>query len=172
MNTQTTGLKFDQGKAPMSLLDRPFLEGVANVLAFGARKYDREQWRAGFNWTRLTDAAMRHLLAFIDGEDLDSESGQSHIFHAGCCLMFLARMIQDRPDLDDRWVRLKHDDFAAAEQADEPDEAFDLAIALTDLMVASMPYIDGGPMDRARTAVATYLEGRGMDIDRRGPGDE
>lgn len=172
MNTQTTGLKFDQGKAPMSLLDRPFLEGVARVLAFGAKKYDREQWRGGFNWTRLTDAALRHLLQFIDGEDLDSESGESHIFHAGCCLMFLARMIQDRPDLDDRWTRLENTERVAEMQADEPNEAFDLAIALTDLMVASMPYVEGQTMDRARAAVAAYLKAQGMDIDLRGPGDE
>ena len=177
MNTQTTGLKYDQGKLPMSLLDRPFLEGVASVLDFGARKYARDQWRAGFNWTRLTDAAMRHLLAFIDGEDLDPESGRSHVFHAGCCLMFLARMIQDRPDLDDRWVRLEHAENTAAGQADETDQdeaaEFEVLCALADLMVAASPYsIEKGIMSRARNAIAGYLKANGLDIDLRGPGDE
>lgn len=104
MSTNPTGLKFDSGKPPLSLLDRPFLEGVARVLEFGAAKYSRNQWRNGFNWTRLIDAALRHIHQFNDGEMNDPESGECHLFHAGCCLMFLSRMVQDRPDLDDRHV--------------------------------------------------------------------
>lgn len=99
------GLKFDQDKAPLELLDRVFLFGVAMVLAFGAKKYARDNWRKGIELSRLIGAAMRHILAFNDGEDNDEESGLSHLYHAGCCLMFAARMHRDRPDLDDRYKR-------------------------------------------------------------------
>lgn len=96
------GRKLDNGKPPMSLLDRYALEQIAMVLKFGAAKYERDNWRKGIAYSRLTDAALRHLFAFIDGEDNDPESNISHIAHAGCCILFLLRMIKDRPDLDDR----------------------------------------------------------------------
>ena len=35
-----SGKKNDDGKPPISLLDRDFIEGTANVMAFGAKKYD------------------------------------------------------------------------------------------------------------------------------------
>lgn len=96
------GKKLDGGKPPMSLLDRHALEEIAMVLRFGAAKYERDNWRKGINYTRLTDAALRHIYAFVDGEDKDPESNLSHIAHAGCCILFLLRMIRDRRDLDDR----------------------------------------------------------------------
>jgi hypothetical protein len=87
----------------MSLLDRKALESIAEVLAFGAEKYAAHNWRAGFNHTRLSDAALRHIFAWIDGEDADPESGLSHIAHAQCCLMFLQRLIIEKPERDDRY---------------------------------------------------------------------
>ena len=97
------GLKFDGGKAPLSLLDAYALEQTAQVLAFGAQKYAAHNWRGGIASSRLTDAALRHMWAYVDGEDLDPESGLPHLAHAMCCLMFALRMARDRPDLDDRY---------------------------------------------------------------------
>lgn len=97
------GLKYDNGKPPMSLLDRKWLEGVAQVLGFGANKYAAHNWRKGITYSRLSDAALRHLLAFNDGEDTDPESGLSHLYHASCCLMFLSNMAITKPELDDRY---------------------------------------------------------------------
>jgi len=94
--------KFDQGKPPLSLLDRKALEGTAQILAYGGRKYALHNWRKGLRYTRLSDAVLRHLLAFIDGEDIDPESGLPHVDHAACGIMFLQNMTRTRPDLDDR----------------------------------------------------------------------
>lgn len=96
------GVKHDTGKPPMSLLDRHALEDVARVLAFGANKYAAHNWRQGIAYSRLLDAALRHLFAFAAGEDTDPESGLPHLAHAGCCVMFLQGMTHTRPDLDDR----------------------------------------------------------------------
>lgn len=95
-------MKFDVEKPRMDLLDRKALDGLAKVLTFGANKYSANNWRGGFNYSRLTAAAMRHLLAVMDGEDIDPESGLPHIDHLGCCWMFLSNMMKTRPDLDDR----------------------------------------------------------------------
>ncbi len=99
---QDIGLKFDTGKPPLSLIDRYALERIADVLAFGADKYEAHNWRKGLSQSRLIDAALRHLFAYADGEDLDSESGLSHLAHAGCCVVFALKMSHARPDLDDR----------------------------------------------------------------------
>jgi hypothetical protein len=97
------GKKNDSEKPPMALLDPSFLEGVASVLGFGANKYAAHNWRSGIAVSRLISAAYRHLGAINKGEDTDPESGLPHVYHLGCCVMFLASMLQTRPDLDDRW---------------------------------------------------------------------
>ena len=97
------GSKFDQDKAPMDLLDRYALEQTAAVLAFGAKKYGRNNWRGGMAHSRLIAAALRHTVAIADGEIVDPESGLPHAAHAMCCVMFLLWMQKNRPDLNDVW---------------------------------------------------------------------
>ena len=97
------GMKFDQEKPRMDLLDSEFLEGVASVLTFGAKKYAAHNWRKGIAYSRLIAAAYRHLGAINRGEDVDPESGLPHAYHLGCCIQFLGWMMKNRPDLDDRW---------------------------------------------------------------------
>lgn len=102
----TAGVKYDgnyKEKPPMALLDPPFLEGIARVLGFGAVKYAPDNWRNGIAYRRLISAAYRHLGAISAGEDIDPESGLAHSYHLGCCVMFLASMMETRPDLDDRY---------------------------------------------------------------------
>ncbi len=83
------GTKHDSGKPPVELLPSAPLLMIAEVLGFGAKKYAAHNWRQGFNQSRLIGAAMRHLLAYNDGEDTDPESGLSHLAHLGCCVLFL-----------------------------------------------------------------------------------
>jgi hypothetical protein len=95
--------KYDLGKPPMDLLDRTWLEEVSKVLAFGATKYGPHNWRSGIEFSRLIAAALRHLHAFNDGENLDTESGLPHIAHASCCLMFLMNGYLTHLEKDDRY---------------------------------------------------------------------
>lgn len=83
------GVKFDQGKPPLSLVPGEALEQIAQALAFGAKKYAPHNWRKGFAWSRLLDGCMRHLFAWGRGERHDPESGLSHLAHAGAMLVFL-----------------------------------------------------------------------------------
>lgn len=96
------GKKYDAGKPPVSLLPREALEAMARVLDFGATKYGRHNWRAGMSWSRVVDAAMRHLIAFADGEDRDPETGESHAAHAAVCCAFLITYAAKRIGKDDR----------------------------------------------------------------------
>lgn len=111
-----TGIKHDNGKLPMHLLDRHALEQIAAVLQHGADKYAAENWRGGIEYTRLIAATLRHVMAISDGEDTDPESNLPHAAHACCCLMFLMWMMKHRPDLDDRYANTK----AMAEITNKP----------------------------------------------------
>lgn len=102
------GLKYDNEKPPLALLDPEFLEEVGRVLGFGARKYAADNWRNGISHRRLISAAYRHLGAINKGEDIDPESGLPHTGHLGCCIMFLDWMGKNRPDLDDRWKGIEN----------------------------------------------------------------
>lgn len=97
------GMKFDEGKAPMDLLDYSALEQIAQVLAFGARKYEAHNWRKGISVSRNLAAALRHIMKYTAGEKIDPESGLSHLAHAGCCVMFALSAAISRPDLDDTY---------------------------------------------------------------------
>lgn len=99
----TAGKKFDSEKPPLDLLDPEALTETANVLAMGAKKYGKHNWRKGLNLSRLIAAAMRHLAAINSGEDADEESGLLHAGHLMCCAMFIIWTMKHRPDLDDRY---------------------------------------------------------------------
>lgn len=98
------GKKLDAGKVLLHLLPSFFSECVARVMEYGAitKGYGAHNWKQGMPHTRLFNAARRHLDAWLNGEDKDDESGLPHLWHAACCVLFLAWMQKYRPDLDDR----------------------------------------------------------------------
>ncbi|WWO60245.1 hypothetical protein [Xanthomonas phage SB3] len=93
---QGTGMKFDGDKLRMDLLIMGMpeaLEGVADVLTFGARKYAADSWQhVPDGLRRYEGAAMRHKSARLKGEWLDPESGKPHIYHELCCMLFIAQL--------------------------------------------------------------------------------
>lgn len=105
----TEAVKFDDGKVDWTLVPFEALEGMVQVLQFGAKKYAAWNWTegGGFKWTRLVGSCLRHLFAWARGQDLDPESGLSHIYHAQCNLLFLAYYVgnRDKFNKDDRNVR-------------------------------------------------------------------
>lgn len=103
LNLSEQGIKYDQGKPPLELLDAEAIEGVAKVLEFGAKKYARNNWRSGISNSRLMGALLRHAFAILKGELVDQESGLPHIDHLGCCWMFLSSNLKSRPEMDDLW---------------------------------------------------------------------
>lgn len=103
-------IKHDSEKVRLDLLSTIALVEIAKVMTFGARKYNDHNWRNGFKWSRLLGAALRHLFAFVGGEDKDPETGLSHLAHAGCCIMFLLEHEAVHKDKDDRYKQVsKHE---------------------------------------------------------------
>jgi hypothetical protein len=76
---------------------------IAEVLTFGAEKYDANNWCRGARWGRYFAALCRHIFAWWGGEEKDPETGKSHLAHAGCCLLFLMEYQRNNWGSDDRF---------------------------------------------------------------------
>jgi len=82
----------------------PSLE-IAASLAFteGASKYGAYNWRdKSIRMTIYLEAASRHLKAYFDGEDIDSDSGLPHTFKALACIGLIIEGVESGNIIDDR----------------------------------------------------------------------
>jgi hypothetical protein len=102
--------KQDIGKPQYHLIPQDVLLEVVRVMSYGALKYDGGESTPnymrgkGIEFSRLWDAAQRHLAAWHFGQELDTESGLPHLAHALASLFMLAALDR-RPwgeRLDDR----------------------------------------------------------------------
>jgi hypothetical protein len=98
----TEGVKYDEYKLPMHLIAPEMLVALATILRFGANKYAERNWELGMEWSRCFSALERHMWAWWGGEDIDLETGRSHLWHAACCLMFLVAYEERKIGTDDR----------------------------------------------------------------------
>lgn len=94
--------KFDMDKPRYDLLPPELMEQTAKILTFGAQKYAVRNWELGMDWSRVFGALQRHMWAWWGGEDLDPETGESHLAHACCCIAFLTAYEQRKVGTDDR----------------------------------------------------------------------
>lgn len=96
MTQEIEGKKYDEGKNRMGLVLQGFsnaLWEVGRVGTFGCSKYGENQWQGLANGkARYLDALCRHLFQYMQGKDLDDESGLKHLSHmcwnALCLLEF------------------------------------------------------------------------------------
>jgi hypothetical protein len=95
--------RYNKGKREWSLVSFTALEGLVDVLSFGLTKYSRDNWKKGLKQTETADSLMRHLFAYLRGEDKDPETGLSHISHVQCNAMFMEHF--DGTEWDNRTVR-------------------------------------------------------------------
>lgn len=94
----------EKGRKPQrfELMPMGALATVAEVYGFGAEKYADHNWRKGYDWSLSLGAALRHMASFVDGEDLDPESGLPHPAHAAFHMLAVLTFMVEHPELDDR----------------------------------------------------------------------
>lgn len=104
------GAKNDIGKIRVDLLPPGPLIEIAEILTFGAKKYEEYNWSKGIKYSRVFGACLRHLWDWWRGEDNDPETGKSHLAHAGCCILFLLQYVRSRRSFDDRPINEYRDE--------------------------------------------------------------
>lgn len=100
-------------KVPMSTIPGPVVMEVGLGLMEGALKYGRHNYRvAGVRASVYYDAAMRHLMDWWEGTDIDPDSGLNHITKAMASLVVLrdcmirGNWTDDRPPkVDEGWIK-------------------------------------------------------------------
>jgi hypothetical protein len=95
-------MKESKGKVPVELVPAQFIIDVAAVLQHGAKKYEQYDWAKGLPWSQTYGSALRHLLLWYRGEDIDKESGLNHLAHAACNILFLMTWSRTHKELDER----------------------------------------------------------------------
>ena len=98
----TGGRKFDGGKTQFGLMPPFALKEFADVLTYGAKKYEPDNWkRVPDAKRRYFDAAMRHMWEWKRLEKTDPETGLHHMAHAMCCLAFIIDIEMDPSIIND-----------------------------------------------------------------------
>ena len=117
------GVKYDGEKPKMHLLPPKAINEVAKVLTFGAQKYDEENWRKLEDLqSRYSSGALRHIFAHLDSENLDPESGLSHLAHAICCLLFKLEIeLEDAKIEEEKPREVDITEHTACDQSTESD---------------------------------------------------
>lgn len=85
------------------LIPYPALKALAEHYGRGAQKYAEHNWRKGYEWSKSYAAMQRHATAWWDGEDIDEETGSSHLAGVAFHVFALLTFIQEHPEFDDRF---------------------------------------------------------------------
>jgi hypothetical protein len=80
--------KKPENKPELSLVYPSMLEAIARVRRYGIDKHgSSEDWRSTDSIKHF-DAMLRHIFAYLDGEEVDQASGLSHLAHVAANVMF------------------------------------------------------------------------------------
>lgn len=97
------GMRFNSDKAELHQVPTSAVLAIAKVLMYGAQKYEKGNFRRGMKWTTPYDCLTRHMMQWLDGEELDAESGLPHLYHAIANVAMLIEFETTCPELDDRF---------------------------------------------------------------------
>lgn len=101
---QNPKTRYGLARAALHLVPPVALIHEAGVMEHGADKYGPFNWREkDVSASVYYAAALRHLLAWYDGEDRDPDSGHPHLAHIRACMAILldaeaaGKLKDDRP---------------------------------------------------------------------------
>lgn len=90
-------------KIPTEYLTLDGIASMCRAFKHGGEKYDDYNYYKGHTVNQLCAAAIRHILQFKDGEDVDSESKVSHLGHAMASLAMIEKQRALGTSIDDRY---------------------------------------------------------------------
>jgi hypothetical protein len=93
------GTRDNAGKVRFGLIPWDALALAARILERVGKERD---WEGGFSWVETSESLLRHLFAWLSGEDTDRDSGFDHTGHVLCNALFLAAHTVRGIGTDDR----------------------------------------------------------------------
>lgn len=102
-STSKTGGRKITKPQQFSLIPPGPLWELAEHFAKGSEKYGAHNVRKGYEWSKMYDAAMRHLTAFWGGEDRDEETGSKHLAAVAFYAILLMEFMETHREYDDRY---------------------------------------------------------------------
>lgn len=94
---------YGHAKPSIALVPSGAMLEMADVFALGAAKYGPFNWRKDpVEAMTYANAALRHLYSWLDGEDIDPESGRSHLAHFACCAAIVLDAMHNNTLIDNR----------------------------------------------------------------------
>jgi hypothetical protein len=100
-------IKNDKDKPRLGLIPTHAIFAAGRALTYGADggKYGDYNYKTGegLDWNRYYDAVLRHLFAWIGGEDKDKESTLSHLDHAIAGISMLIDAVESDVGKDTRF---------------------------------------------------------------------
>lgn len=131
-STSSTGGEKGVKPERHSLIPVEPLNEVARHYGAGAAKYADHNWRRGYEFSKSYDAMRRHESSWWGGEDIDPETGTSHlaavVFHAFTLMEFM----KTHPEFDDRYKAPVEIDKCDAKQAQHNLDSEEALAALRD----------------------------------------
>lgn len=103
--TSSTGGQKGKKEAAYDLIPVDALRQVAEHYGRGAQKYDRNQYRKGYEWSLSYAALQRHANAWWGGEDFDEETGSNHMAAVAWHALTLLTFQDEHPRFDDRYKK-------------------------------------------------------------------
>ena len=92
-----------ENKIPLEYLVYSVLEDDAKCHKHGADKYGERNWQESqILCSTYEGAILRHAVAYFKGEDLDPDSGLSHLTHLRACCAVMLDAIANGTFVDDR----------------------------------------------------------------------
>jgi len=77
--TMGKSLRYNEGKPKWSQVHFESLIPMVRMLEYGEIKYGKSNWKIGLDKTEILESLSRHLFSLMDGEEIDKESGMTHI---------------------------------------------------------------------------------------------
>ena len=103
-------IKHDKDKPKLGLVPPKAIIAIGKAMTFGSKKYDPYNYKLGkgLDWDQYYNALLRHLMAWLDGEDNDVESGLNHLSHMGACAVMLIDSVESKIGTDTRFKGAKN----------------------------------------------------------------
>lgn len=132
--TSPTGGRKGSKPERFDLIPAAPLTALARHYGVGAQKYTErdesgdvvhdgaDNWRLGYDWRLSFAACQRHLWQFWSGEDIDAETGSSHLIAAIWHLFAITEFTETHPEYDTRLVTVEQRARRVQHAKELPDE--------------------------------------------------